>query len=136
MLDDAITAITTNTSNSMLQAAKAIAEAEEEQTSAELDTINIVTSDLLTSFKSIDVAKIYQFNRYYTEFGATYTFGNLLWSTEHILATCDAELRAKVREKLVGVSPMESGGSLVLKIMLVIVMNIDDSALCSLVQSI
>ena len=55
--------------------------------SAELDSINIVTSDLLTSFKSINVAIIHQSNRYYAKFGATYMVNNISWSTERILTT-------------------------------------------------
>ena len=50
--------------------------------------------------------------------------------------TYNVELRDKVREQLVGVSPMENGGPLMLKPILDIVTNADDAALRSLVQSI
>ena len=49
---------------------------------------------------------------------------------------CEDSLRDKVREGLVGVSELESGGPLVLKKALVIVMDVGDSALRSLIEAL
>ena len=130
------TALLADSTNTALLDAKTAAVTAEQVASIQLDAIDIEASDLLTTFKTIDTATIRQSNRYYAEFGATYTVENLVWSSERILAACDDELRDKVREQLVGVSPLENGGPLVLKMMLDIVMNVDDAALRLLVQSI
>ena len=130
------TTLLADATNPVLLDAKTAAETAEQVASIDLDAINIKALDLLTSFETIDTATIRQLNRYYAEFRETYTVENLAWSSERILATCDNELRDKVREQLVGVSPLENGGPLVLKMMLDIVMNVDDAVLQSLVQSI
>ena len=61
---------------------------------------------------------------------------NLSWSSDRILNTCEDSLRDKVREGLVGVSALESGGPLVLEKTLDIVMDVYDAALCSLTESL
>ena len=61
---------------------------------------------------------------------------NMSWSTEHILNKYEDPLQDKIREGLVGVSELESGGPLVLKLMLDVVMDVEDSSLCSPVQSL
>ena len=61
---------------------------------------------------------------------------NLAWSSDRILNTCEDNLLDKVRYLLVGVSPQEGGVPLVLKIMLEIFMNVDDSALRFLTQNL
>ena len=61
---------------------------------------------------------------------------NLAWSSDRILNTCEDSLCDKVREGLIGVSELESGGPLVLKKMLDIVMDVDDSALKSLTEAL
>ena len=53
-----------------------------------------------------------------------------------MLNTCEDPLRNKVHEGLVGVSELESGGLLVLKLILDVVIDVEDSSLCSLVQSL
>ena len=60
--------------------------------------------------------------------------GNLAWSSNRILNMWEDSLRDKVRETLVGVSPLKVGGPLVLKLLLDIFMNGNDSALHSLTQ--
>jgi len=64
---------------------------------------------------------------------------NIPWRILHglqkILAMCEESLWNKIREQLIGISSLKQGGSLVLKIMIEFVMDIEDSALCSLVQS-
>ena len=54
---------------------------------------------------------------------------NFAWSNDHILNTCEEPLRKKILEGVVGVNTMEMGGPLVLKLMLDIIMDVDDSAL-------
>ena len=71
--------------------------------------------DLIKSFKDIDEATIKRSNSYYARYGADCLVENLSWSSDQILNTCDESLRDKVREGLVGVSALESGGPLVLK---------------------
>ena len=61
---------------------------------------------------------------------------NLSWTADRILNTCETPLKDKIRERLVGVSPLKVGGPLVLKLMLDIVLDVDDYALCSLTQSL
>ena len=61
---------------------------------------------------------------------------NLSWSSDRILNTCKDLLRDKVREELVGVSTLESGGTLVLKKKLDIMMDVDDAALRLLTESL
>ena len=61
---------------------------------------------------------------------------NLAWSSDRILNTCEDNLRYKVRSGLVGVSPLEAGVPLILKLMINTVMNIEDSVLRSLTQNL
>ena len=61
---------------------------------------------------------------------------NLAWSSDRILNTYKDSLRDRVCEGLVGVSELESGGPLVLKKTLGIVMDVDDSALRSLTEAL
>lgn len=53
----------------------------------------------------------------------------MAWSSDRILNIREDSLRDKVRKGLVGVSNLESGGPLMLKKTLDIVMDVDDSAL-------
>jgi len=69
-------------------------------------------------------------------YGSSATVENIAWSADCILSTCEDTLRDKVREQLIGVSAPESGGPLVLKLMLDIVMDVDDSDLRSLTQNL
>ena len=56
----------------------------------------------------------------------------MTWSADRLLASCEENLRDKVREQLVGVSALKSGGPLVLKLVLDLVMDVDEAALKSL----
>ena len=67
-------------------------------------------------------------NRYYAQYGSDYSVENLAWSGDRLLNTCEEPLRNKILEGLVGVEMMEMGGPLVLKMMLDIIMDVDDSA--------
>ena len=101
-----------------------------------LKQTSITTTDLIKNVKDPDESTIRLSNAYYAQFGADYSVENLAWSADRILNTCDNALRDKVREGLVGVSELESEGPLVLKKMLDIVMNVDDSALRSLTEAL
>ena len=63
---------------------------------------------------------------------STETVENMAWSADQLLALCEEDLRNKVREQLVGVSALESGGPLVLKLFLDVLMDVDEAALNSL----
>ena len=99
----------------------------------ELEAIDIITIVLLTSFKAVATTKIRLSNRYYAQYGVEYTVENHAWSADKILATCEESLRDNIRKQLIGESPLEQGGTLVLKLMLEFVMDVEDSAICSLV---
>jgi len=73
---------------------------------------------------------------YYAKYGNTYSVENLAWSGDQILGKRNGALRGKVREGLIGVSDLEAGGNLVFKMMLGIVMNVEDISLRSLTQSL
>ena len=53
-----------------------------------------------------------------------------------ILNTCENTLRDKVREGLVRVTDLDSGGPLVLKKMMEMLMDVDDNTLRSLTESL
>jgi len=63
------------------------------------------------------------------------TVENLAWSADRVLSFCEDGLRDKVPEGLVGVLPLEAGGLLNLKLMLDIIMDVDDSALRVLTEN-
>ena len=75
-------------------------------------------------------------NSCYEKYGASWSVENLSWSGDYILNTCEDSFRDKVREGLVGASEMESGGPLVLKKTLGIVMSVDDAVLRYLTEGI
>ena len=54
---------------------------------------------------------------------------NLASLNDRILNACEEPLRNKILEGMVGVNAMEIGVPLVLKLMLDIIMDVDDSAL-------
>ena len=92
---------------------------------AGLEGITIMSVNLLNSFKEVDITKIRQSNQNYDEYGAKHMVENLAWSSEQLLTTSHCALRDKVREDLVGISLLDTGGPLFLKIMLKIVMDVD-----------
>ena len=61
---------------------------------------------------------------------------NLSWSGDRILVTCEEPLRDKIWEELIDVCPLELGGPLVFKLMIDIVLHVEDSALRSMTQSL
>ena len=101
-----------------------------------LENINIRTSNLFTTFQDLTEDNIKQSNRYYAMYGSKETVENLAWSADRMLGTCEEDLRDKVREQQVGVSSLESGGPLTLKLMLNLVMDVDEAALRSLIQNL
>ena len=62
-------------------------------------------------------------------YGEDGSIEHLVWSSDRILNTCEEPLQDKIREELVSVSVLEVGGPLVLKKMLDIIMDVDDSTL-------
>ena len=57
-----------------------------------------------------------------------------MWLSDWFISMCRDVLHNNVREQLVGVSDMELGGPLVLKLMLDNMMDVDNSNLCFLIQ--
>ena len=103
---------------------------------AALEAVPLSPTNLLKHYKGIGEEEVRVSNRYYAQYGADYAVENLAWSGDRILNTCEEPLRNKILEGLVGVDAMEMGGSLVLKMMLDIIMDVDDSALRGLTQSL
>ena len=96
----------------------------------------MVYIDLFSNSKSLKVSTIHSSNKYFAEYGANYLVEKLSWSAEHILNTCDNSLKCKVQEGLVGALSLEASGSLVLKLMIDIIFDMDDSDLCVLIKSL
>ena len=92
--------------------------------------------DLLKNFKRINAEEVRTSNGYYARYGQEYSVDNLAWPRDHLLNTCEKTLWNKILEGLIGVNSMQLGGPLVLKTMLYIIMDVDDSALRALTQSL
>jgi len=60
---------------------------------------------------------------------------NLTWFSDRILQTYEEPLRNKILEGIVGILLMESGGPLILKLMIEIIMDVNNSALHTLTTS-
>ena len=71
-------------------------------------------------------------NRYYSQYGSDYLVENLAWTHDRLLNTCEEPLCNEILEGLVGVDAMEIGSPLLLKLILDIIMDVDDSALLTL----
>ena len=102
----------------------------------DLNSINIHTSDLLNYFKKIDVAKIYRSSVDYAQYGAGQMVENISWSGDRIINTYKEPLRDRIREGLIDVCPLELGGPLVFKLMIDIILDVEDSDLRSTMQSL
>ena len=122
--------------NSELLADKSLASNSFQQATTKLQATSINTTDLIKFFRDLDEVTIRPSNAYYVRFGVDYLVGNLAWSSDQCLNTCNDALRDKVREGLVGVSVMESGVPLVLKKTLELIMDVDDVALRSLTEAL
>ena len=101
-----------------------------------MDAVDIDPIDMMSRLHELSEATIRWSNRHYATWSSAGTVENLSWSADRILATCEDTLLDKVRKGLVGVSPMESRGLLVLFKMMNIIMDIDDSALHSLTENL
>ena len=77
-------------------------------------------------FKEVDITSICQ-SKCYVKYGNRYLVKYLAWSVYQILGTCDDMLRNKIHEGLVGVSELEASKPLISKMMLDIVMEVDNS---------
>ena len=112
-------------------ASKAVDEAE-----WPLDTIETIPVDLLKAFQDLSKTEICQSNNHYAMFGTDATVENISWSQDSIINSCEESLIEKVRESMVGMSTLEMGGPIILIIMLDIIMEVDDSALRALTESL
>ena len=97
-----------------------------------MNAIPTETQDLLKSFKGLEKVEINQSSKYYSEYGAKWTSEKIAWLLDMILNMCDDALRNKLRDGLVGVSPLKSSDPLVLKLMLDIIIDINETNLHAL----
>ena len=97
-----------------------------------LARIQLHPKNLLTDYKDVSVEDVRASNSYYSRWGADYVVENLQWSEDRILGTCEVALKGKLREGLTGVPSMEKGGPLAFKMMLDVVMDVEDSSLRSM----
>ena len=95
-----------------------------------------MTTDLLPSFKAVDTTTICLSKRYHSQYSVEYTVENLAWSADKIMVTCEEYLKDKIYKQLSSVSTLDQVGLLVLKLMLEFFVDVEDSALVLLVQSI
>ena len=100
----------------------------------DLGAVDIVTTNLLVNHKGIREGEERVSNIFYSQHGQENSIENLTSSNDRILNTCEETLRNKILEGMVGTNEMESGGPLVLKIMLDIIICFDNSALRALTQ--
>ena len=101
-----------------------------------LAKIQLNPKNLLTDYKDVSVEDVRATNSYYSRWGADYVVENLQWSEDRCLGTCEVALKSKVREGLTGVPSMEKGGPLAFKMMLEVVMDVEDSSLRSMTDRI
>ena len=134
--EQAATALALNPTDTVLVATNSTRIRATARAESQLSAIKINSVNLITSFQDLDETAIRQSNRYYAMYGSPATVENLSWSGERCLETCEDALKDKIREQLVGVSVLENGGPLVLKLALDLVMDIDDSALRALTQNL
>ena len=100
-----------------------------------LEAIKIRSVNLLKSFQYLSESSI-RSNKYCAMFGSDATVENLLWSQDRILNSCQEPIRDKVRESIVEMSTLKMGGPIILKIMLDIIMDVDDSVLQALIETL
>ena len=130
------TSLTNNLSNTTLIQDESAATIISPKAVKDLNSIDIFTSDLLKDFKTIDVAIIRRRNAHYTQYEVRHTVENISWFGNRILDTCEEPLRDKIQKGLIDVCLVELGGPLVFKLMINIVLDIEDSALRSMTQSL
>ena len=61
-----------------------------------VEAITIEPTDLIINVNGVDEAQVRRSNQYYNEYGTEGAVENLAWYDDHILATCDKNLRNKV----------------------------------------
>ena len=79
-----------------------------------LKGVTITSVNILKSLKEVDITKIYQSNRYYAKYSIYKVVEKVAWSSDRILNIYSVALRIKVRKGLVRISPLDTGGPLVL----------------------
>ena len=128
--------LTADLSNQTLNTDLANAVADGKMALDNLEAVSLTPTNIIKNYKDIEEDKLQESNKYFAQYGSKYSVENLSWSAYRLLKTCKEPLRNKILEVLVGVDAMEMGWSLVLKLMLEIIMDVDDSALRSLTQSL
>jgi len=84
----------------------------------------------------LDKTSIHQLNSYYAMFRTNSTVDNLSRNSDRTMNSCEDPLRDKVRESLIGMNTLEMESPIVLKRMLDIIMDIDDSDLWDLTENL
>jgi hypothetical protein len=92
--------------------------------------------NLFDSFGKVSVDSVRASNKFYAQFGQSYTLQNLHWSEQKILNSLDPKLSAKVQERLRDIPVDERGGPLVLKLALDFIIDVGEEGLHSLNESI
>ena len=90
----------------------------------------------MKNYKGISEKEVLVSNIYYLQNGSDYSVDNLVWTNDRLLNTYEGPLCNKILERLLGVDAMEIGGLLVLKLMLDIIIDVDNSTLRTLTQSL
>ena len=91
---------------------------------------------MIKKFEDLSKAIIRHLSCYYTMYSTDGLAESFAWEADRILNSCEDSLRNKVREILLGISLLESGGPLMIKIMLNIVMDVDNITLCVLIENL
>lgn len=92
--------------------------------------------NLFESFGKVSVISVRASNKFYAQFGQSYTLQNLHWSEQKVLNSLDPKLSAKVQERLRDIPVDERGGPLVLKLALDFIIDVGEEGLHSLNESI
>ena len=118
--------------------AKKLANTEESKATSllDLEAVNFNLKNLLKNYKGIGKEEVRVLNRYYFHYGSDYSMENLAWSNDQLLNTCEEPLRNKIVERCVGVDTMEMRDPLVLKMVLDVIVDVDDSVLRAIAQSL
>jgi len=127
LVDTAADSLATNPTDSTFKLAVSdtvvVRQSEEEA----LEVLAFEPVNLLKNYKGIDKDTVRVSYQHYSRFGAEYLVENLSRSSNWILQTCEEPLRNKI---------MESRGPLILKLMLEIIMDVDNSDLRALTTSL
>jgi len=131
-----ISTIATNPGNATFKTDLTAAVVNGNTTIAELASVYLEPTNLLNSCKGTSGDDLQVSNRYYSQYALNYSVNNLALTQDRILNTFEEPHRKKILEGLVGAYMMEIGGPFLLKLMLDIIIDVDDRGLRALTQSL